>query len=198
MKKTTVIIIAAMFAFIGTTKAQQKLGHINSITVLQAMPEFKQMTGDIEKQKETYSKALENMYADYDKKQKALQALSNDKSTPDPIIESHVQELQDLQKRIQDFESKVNEDLQKLQQGKLKPINDKYLKAVKEVATANSYSYILDVVSGAVAYYPEGTNDVTDLVMKKLGITEAPQTPLNTTTTPKTGVTTPKTGTTPK
>ena len=121
------------------------------------------------------------MYADYEKKQKDLQALSNDKSTPDPIIESKIQELQDLQKRIQDFEAKVNDDLQKLQQEKLKPINEKYLKAVKEVAMASGYSYVLDVVSGAVAYYPETADDVTDAVMKKLNITKVPATTSGTT-----------------
>ena len=171
MKKTIAIIITALFAFFGTASAQQKIGHINSLDILQAMPEFKTMNSDIDKQKQSYQKALEGMYADYEKKQKDLQALSNDKSTPDPIIESKIQELQDLQKRIQDFESKVNDDLQKLQQEKLKPINDKYLKAVKEVAMANGYAYVLDVVSGAVAYFPEADADVTDLVLKKLNIT---------------------------
>ena len=188
MKKTVLGIFALLFAFAGTVNAQQKLGHINSIDVLQAMPEFKQMTTDLQKQKESYSKALEGMYGDYDKKQKDLQALSQDKGTPDPILESKIQELQDLQKRIQDFEGKVNDDLQKAQQEKLKPINEKYLKAVKEVAQANGYSYIIDIVQGSVAYYPEGQNDVTDLVMKKLGVTAVPKTPENT-TAPKTGTT---------
>lgn len=128
MKKTIAIIITAVFAFFGTASAQQKIGHINSLDILQSMPEFKQMNTDIEKQKVSYQKALEGMYGDYEKKQKDLQALSGDKSTPDPIIESKIQELQDLQKRIQDFESKVNDDLQKLQQEKLKPINEKVLK----------------------------------------------------------------------
>jgi len=182
MKKTVLVIIAAVFAMAGTVNAQQKIGHINSVEVLQAMPEFKQMTNDLQKQKDSYTKALEGMYGDYDKKQKELQALSQDKSTPDPILESKIQELQDLQKRIQDFEAKVNDDLQKAQQDKLKPINEKYLKAVKEVATGNGFSYIIDIVQGAVAYYPEGQNDVTDLVMKKMGITAAPQTPGGTAT----------------
>ncbi|HLP53194.1 MAG TPA: OmpH family outer membrane protein [Chitinophagales bacterium] len=171
MKKTVSGIIAALFLMIGTASAQQKLGHINSIEVLQAMPEFKTMSSDIQKQKDSYTKVLEGMYGDYEKKQKDLQAMSQDKSTPDAILESKIQELQDLQKRIQDFEAKVNDDLQKLQQDKLKPINDKYLKAVKDVAVANGYAYILDIVQGGVAYFPEGQNDVTDLVMKKLGIT---------------------------
>ena len=51
MKKTVVGIIAVMLVFVGTTSAQQKLGHINSIQILQAMPEFKQMSDEIEKQK---------------------------------------------------------------------------------------------------------------------------------------------------
>jgi outer membrane protein len=192
MKKTVLGIIVAVFAFMSTASAQQKIGHINSIEVLQAMPEFKQMSTDLQKQKDSYTKALENMYADYEKKQKELQGLSQPGSgTPDAILESKIQELQDLQKRITDFEAKVNDDLQKSQQEKLKPINDKYLKAVKEVALANGYSYILDIVQGSVAYYPEGQNDVTDLVMKKLGITAA-------TSAPAAGTTTPKTTTTPK
>ena len=174
MKKSVSVFIAAFLLMIGTASAQQKLGHINSLDVLQAMPEFKQMSADIQKQKDSYTKALESMYGDYERKQKELQALSQDKNTPDAIIESKIQELQDLQKRIQDFETKVNEDLQKMQNDKLKPINEKYLKAVKEVAVANGYSYIIDVVQGSLAYFPEGQNDVTDLVMKKLGITAAP------------------------
>lgn len=189
MKKTVVGILVAVFALVGTAGAQQKIGHINSIEVLQAMPEFKTMSNDLQKQKDSYTKALENMYGDYERKQKELQDLSQaGKGTPDAILESKIQELQDLQKRITDFEAKVNDDLQKSQQEKLKPINDKYLKAVKDVATANGYAYILDIVQGSVAYYPEDQNNVTDLVMKKLGITAAPAStpaPAGGTTAPK-------------
>jgi outer membrane protein len=174
MKKTIAIIITAVFAFFGTAKAQQKIGHINSVDIYQAMPEVKQMNGELQKAQESYEKAGEAMMADYEKKQKELQELSNNKSTPDAILESHIQDLQDLQKRIEDFKTKVQEDLQKLQQEKSKPIQDKYLKAVKEVAVANGYSYILDTNTGIVAYYPESADDVTDLVLKKLNITRAP------------------------
>lgn len=184
MKKTAIAIIVAVFGSIGTSDAQQKFGHINSIEVIQGMAEFKQMSTDIQKQKDSYSKALEGMYGDYEKKQKELQDLSDPtKATPQAILDIKMQELQDLQKRIQDFQTKANDDLQKVQQDKLKPINDKYLQAVKDVSVANGYAYILDIAQGAVPYYTEGQNDVTDLVKKKLGITGATQTP---TTTPKT------------
>ena len=174
MKKTILALVTALFAFAGTVNAQQKIGHINSVDILTVMPEFKTMQDELQKQKDSYTKVMEGMYGDYEKKQKELQAMSQTPGTPDAIRETKLQELQQLQQRIQDFEEKVNNDLQKAQQDKLKPINDKYLKAVKEVATANGYAYVLDVVSGALAYFPEGTNDVTDLVMKKLGVTPAP------------------------
>ncbi|MFN8321541.1 MAG: OmpH family outer membrane protein [Chitinophagales bacterium] len=180
MKKTVLAVVVALLAFAESVNAQQKIGHINSVSVLQAMPEFATMQADLQKQKDAYTKALEAMYADYEKKQKEVQAKSQDKTTPDAILETLIQDLQQTQQRIGDFENKVNDELQKLQQDKLKPINDKYLKAVKEVAVANGYSYVIDIVSGAVAYYPEEANDVTDLVMKKLGITAAPA-PANTT-----------------
>lgn len=185
MKKTLLALITFMFA-VSTTNAQQKIGHLNSVDVLTVMPEFTQMQADLQKQKDAYTKVLQGMYEDYDKKQKELQALSQDKTTPDAVLEVKYQELQQLQQRITDFEDKVNTDLQKAQQDKMKPINEKYLKAVKEVAVANGYSYVLDVAAGALAYFPEGTNDVTDLVVKKLGITTPPA---NTTggTAPKTG-----------
>ncbi|MBS1611310.1 MAG: OmpH family outer membrane protein [Bacteroidetes bacterium] len=176
MKKNILALVIALFTFAGTVSAQQKIGHINSVDILTAMPEFKAMQDELQKQKDTYTKVLEGMYGDYEKKQIELQNLSKTQGTPDAILEVKYQELQQLQQRIQDFEEKVNNDLQKAQQEKLKPINDKYMKAVKEVATANGYAYILDVVSGALAYFPEGTNDVTDLVMKKLGVTPAPST----------------------
>lgn len=174
MKKTILALVTVLFAFAGTVNAQQKIGHINSVDILTVMPEFKTMQDDLQKLKDNYTKVLEGMYGDYEKKQRELQAKSQDKTTPDIILETLMQELQQQQQRIGEFEEKVNGELQKAQQDKLKPINDKYLKAVKDVATANGYAYILDVVSGALAYFPEGTNDVTDLVMKKLGVTAAP------------------------
>lgn len=172
--KKVIVALAAALVLSTTANAQQKIGHLNSLDILQSMPEFKQMQADLEKQKDSYTKVLEGMYQDYDKKQKELQTIAGDKTTPDAILDMKVKELQDLQTRIEEFQNKVNDDLAKMQQDKLKPINDKYLKAVKEVATANGYAYIIDIVSGAVAYYPDTQNDVTQLVAKQLGITITP------------------------
>jgi outer membrane protein len=176
MKKSIVLILAVVLMGAAPVLAQQKIGHINSGTVIQAMPEYKLMTDDLTKKRDELYKVLETMYGEFDKKQKELQDLSNAAGTSNAILDMKVQELQDLQKRITAFEEKINDDLQKMQEERLKPIQDKFNKAVKEIATSSGYSYILDI--STVVYYTEGQNDVTDLVLKKLGLTApAPTTP---------------------
>lgn len=174
MKKSIVLILAVVLMGAVPALAQQKIGHINSGTVIQAMPEYKLMTDDLTKKRDDLYKILETMYGEFDKKQKELQALSETAGTSNAVLDMKVQELQDLQKRIQAFEEKIGEDMQKMQDERLKPIQDKFNKAVKEVAIADGYSYILDI--STVVYYTENVNDVTDKVLKKLGLT-APATP---------------------
>lgn len=170
MKKTVLMLLVAALAT-SASHAQQKIGHLNSLDILQSMPEFKQMTDALEKKKADYQGMMEKMYTEYETKQKELQVMANSATQQDAIFEAKVQELQDLQKRIQDFQDKVENDLQKQQTDLMRPINDKYLKTVKEVAKENGYSYVIDIVSGAVAYFPEDSNDITDLVLKKMGLT---------------------------
>jgi outer membrane protein len=79
-----------------------------------------------------------------------------------------------LERRIGDFEQKAQEDLQKYAQELMKPLNDKYMKGVKEVARDNGYSYILDIAAGGVVYFPDSGSDVTALVKTKIGATLPP------------------------
>lgn len=159
--------------------AQQKIGHLNSSEILQALPEYKQMTEAVEKKKAEYAKVMEQMYTEYEKKAKEIQEVG-DKLTP-PVLESKVQEVKDLEKRMSDFEQRAQSDLQTYMQDLMKPLNDKYLKGVKEVARENGYAYILDIAAGGVVYFPETGSDVTPLVKAKIGATL----PVPSATTPK-------------
>jgi outer membrane protein len=87
------------------------------------------------------------------------------------VLDSKVQEVKDLEKRIGDFEQKAQSDLQSYAQELMKPLNDKYLKGVKEVAKENGYTYIFDIAAGGVVYFPETGSDVTPLVKTKIGAT---------------------------
>ena len=78
--------------------------------------------------------------------------------------------MDSLQMAIMNFEGSAQEEVQKLQQKLLKPLNDKYLKVVNAVAKENGYTFIFDLSSNIVAYYPEDSGDITNLVKQKMGI----------------------------
>lgn len=162
-----IVAIAAIFTM-GTVSAQtQKIGHLNSAEILQAMPEYKTMSEAVDKKKQEYAKLMESMYAEYEKKSKEVQE-GGDKMTQ-AVLDLKVQEIKDLEKRIQDFEQKAQQDLQKYAEDQMKPLQDKYVKGVKEVSKEQGYSYIFDIAAGGVVYYPESGSDITQAVKTKIG-----------------------------
>lgn len=163
-----IVAVVALFAFTSAI-AQQKIGHLNSSEILQAMPEYRQMSEAVEKKKQEYAKIMENMYAEYDKKSKEVQE-GGDKMTQ-AVLDLKVQEIKDLEKRIQEFEQKAQQDLQKYAEDLMKPLQDKYVKGVKEIAKEQGYSYILDLAAGGVVYSPETGSDITQAVKTKIGAT---------------------------
>ena len=171
--KKIIIVLAAIIAT-HAAFAQQKIGYLNSTEILQSMPEYKTMSESIEKKKLEYSKMMENMYSEYDKKTKELQA---DPNMSKPMQDMKVQELKDLEKRMNDFQQKAQGDLQNYAQDISKPLQAKYQSAVKEVAKEQGYSYILDLAANAVVYYPESGSDISIPVKTKLGASLTPPAP---------------------
>ena len=165
MRKLVVAIVAILT--FGTVSAQQKVGHLNSAEILQAMPEYKVMSDAVDKKKQEYAKIMETMYAEYEKKSKEVQE-GGDKMTQ-AVLDLKVQEIKDLEKRIQEFEQKAQQDLQKYAEEQMKPLQDKYQKGVKEVSKDQGYAYIFDIAAGGVVYYPETGTDITQAVKTKIG-----------------------------
>jgi outer membrane protein len=190
MKKLFLILLTAGSLLIAKeSKAQLKLGYVNSTDVLLAMPESKTMEQTLKKKSDEYQAQLEKMYADYYKKVDDFTAEREKLSAP--IQEIKMKDLQNTEKMLKDFEGTAQEDIQKMQQQLLVPIQEKAINAVKAVAKENGYNYIFDITSGALVVQPEG-DDITPLVKKKLGIVDAPKTPGS---TAPSGSTAPKTPT---
>jgi outer membrane protein len=164
--------IATIFVFLLLCRAgvygQQKWGHINSNDIVQAMPEFKQMTEAVDKKKKEAQTQVQQMYDTYQLKAKELNQYGA--SMMQAIREERAKELDSLKTGIQNYEQNESARIQEFQNKLLKPLNDKYLKMLNVVAKENGYTYIFDLASGSVVYHPESTGDVSELVKKKLGI----------------------------
>lgn len=166
--KRVVVLVALMISLGGASFAQQlKLGYINSLELLSLMPEVQPADAALEK----YAKSLDDLYSgmltEYQKKLTDFDQNSS-KWTPDNQ-ELKIKELQDLEKRIQDFQESSTDKLNKKREDLYAPILEKADKAIKAVATEGGYTYIFDASTGSLLFAKESEN-LIDKVKAKLGL----------------------------
>jgi outer membrane protein len=170
MKKYLLSLLALAVISFGSANAQkaQKIGHINSQDLLSAMPESDSAQKKLEALAKEHENVLEEMTVEYNKK---LEAYNKDYTTYSDLAKASKEaELQDLQNRIQTFQQSAQDDLQRKRMEFFKPIQDKALKAVSDVAAENGFTYIIDSGIGAVVYEGPDAVDILPLVKKKLGL----------------------------
>ncbi|MGB0403375.1 MAG: OmpH family outer membrane protein [Salibacteraceae bacterium] len=165
--KISIVAAVLLSALATTAQKAGKFGHINSNDLLLVMPE--KDTAEIQLQ--NYAKELElqlsTMTTEYEKKYTDYQ--QNVGSMSEVIRSSKEEEIMDLQNRIQEFQTRAQQSLQKKEAEIMEPLIKKAKDAINEVAKANGYTYIFDSGVGALLYYPEGDN-ILPLVKVKMGI----------------------------
>jgi outer membrane protein len=172
MRKVIFILLASLLLGAGSfyeSEAQMKIGHINSNDLLMAMPERDSALSILESQRQSILRQSEELSVEYDRK---LDAYLRQRDSLTPLVaQTKEDEITDFQERIRTFESAAQQELQNKQATLFQPIIDKAQSAIKAVAKENGFTYILDVGSGAVLYFPEEeTYDILPLVKAKLGI----------------------------
>jgi outer membrane protein len=146
-----------------------KFGHINSDELIQSMPEYDSATVKLEKFRKELVNALELMQVELNTKSDAYQKES--KNLSDIVKQTKEQELMDMQKRIQDFQTNAQSQLQNKQTEVFQPIYAKVDKAIKDVGKENGFLYVFDVAKGALLYFDEAKSiNVLSLVKTKLGL----------------------------
>lgn len=173
-----------------TVSQAQKVGHIYLDSLVSMMPETKTAKEvaqnywkDLEKTVITMDNEFQTKYNDY---------LAGQATMSDLIKKTKEEELQSLQKRIEDFKQSAQQEYQKKSAELTLPIMNKAKKGVEAVAKEGGYKYIIDTSTGTVLY-SEPADDVLMAVKKKLdamplavipGANPAAEKPK---TTPKTG-----------
>jgi outer membrane protein len=172
MKRFLGIAAFALFVtFAGQNASAQnlKLGHINSDELIKAMPEYDSATVKLEKTRKELVNALELMTVELNNKADAYS--KEMKTLTDLVKQAKEQELQDMQKRIQDFQNNAQTKLQEEQSAVFQPIIAKADKAMKDVGKEGSFVYIFDVAKGPLVYFDEAKSiNVMSLVKAKLGL----------------------------
>lgn len=79
-----------------------------------------------------------------------------------------MQDIQELDKKAQQFAQTAQQDLQRQQAQLMQPVQEKVINAIKTVGNENGYTMIFP--EGVPAYVSADVQDVTPLVKAKLGI----------------------------
>lgn len=173
MKTKPLFIIAMLVAGAAHVSAQGnlKIGYTNADYVLSLLPESKQIDAELK----AYEKQLQNqIQAKYNNLQEKLTDYQKNEAQWDDLIRSDKeQEIQTLQQNIQQFSQDAEAQMSKKRNTLLKPVYEKIGKAIEEVAVENSYSHIFSAGTPGfdVLLYAREQDDVSDLILKKLGIT---------------------------
>jgi outer membrane protein len=162
-----ICLIAIILFSAGTVSAQTlKFAHIDSQALIEAMPEtaaarksIDDQTAGLEKQLGDLQKEFQTKVTDYTQKLDSL---------TDLVRQAKEEDLQNLQQRIQTFNSNAQQKLQQKQAELMQPIFDKARQAIEEVAKTQGVIYVFD--SQNVLYKSSASIDLLPLVKTKLGI----------------------------
>jgi outer membrane protein len=169
IKKLLLSLLVAV-PFLAPAQTQVKLAVVNSLEVLNAMPEKTTAEATLKTFSDKYEAEFKKLQTEFNQKYADYQALANDASTPQTIKERRMQELQENDQKIQEFQKKANADIQSQQQSLLAPVKEKLQKAIQTVGEEGGFAMIFDVSTTPVPYKSAAIEDVTAKVKEKLGI----------------------------
>lgn len=179
-----------------------KIGYTDPEYILSMMPKYKQVESELKSYEKQLQSQLDSKLKDYQAKLEMYQKDIN--SLTDLVKQDKEKELIGLQNSIKEFEENALASMQKKQGVLLDPLIQEVQKAIDAVAVENEYTYIFSTSAGSnaaiILYAKNKDEDISELVLKKLGVTAPktdtgvtnPSTP-NTTTKPAT-TTNPGTG----
>lgn len=173
----TLVIVFLMFASIGAMAQathNQKIGFADPAYIFSQMPQFKQIENDLKTHGDQLQAQARAKYTEYQTKLEAYQ--KGAATMLDAVRKDKETELQQLQENIQKFEQDAQASMRNKEQALTGPINEKIGNAIAEVAKEHGYTFIINPQIQAVdiLLFTDEKYNISDLVLKKLGITPAP------------------------
>jgi outer membrane protein len=167
MRRLSVAVLLAL-ACAGAA-AQMKIGHINSETIMQTLPEAIDAQKSIDALVAGWEADMQKMQAewkkkfdDYDKRKLIL---------TDQVRVDQERELRELDQSVTDFRTKKfgqNGELFQKQNEIMKPIQNKMFHVLEEIAKDDGYDYIFDRSGEILVLYANDKYDLTQRVLQRM------------------------------
>ena len=172
----TLFLILFCGTLLSAQAQTQKIGYADWEYIFSQLPEFKQIDSELKTHSEQLQNQMRAKQQDFEAKYKAYQGMPA--TTPDAIKADKERELAALQEGFQKFQQDAQSSLQKKQADLMEPVYKKVGKTIEEVAKEHAYTFIINpqiVGGGDILLYSDENYNISDLVLKKLGVTPKPQ-----------------------
>lgn len=166
MKHLKTLLFATVL-FVGATSfssAQSKIAHINKQELIKAMPAYTQAQAEIDKLGKTYEATIQGSLKELDTKLKQYNAEAEAQTQEEN--QKRMEEVEGMKQSLGQYQQQAQKDLQEKEYNLLKPIVEDADNAIKAVAKAQGFQYVVD---SAMLIVADGKDLMAD-VKKHLGI----------------------------
>ncbi len=150
----------AAIALVGfqTVNAQAKTAHVDVNELMSKMPAVLDAQNQLKKLSDTYTAEYKTMVEEYQGKLKKYDTEAS--TVTDAVNQTRQQEVQDMAKRISDYQETAQKDLQKKESDLMKPITDKVKASIQKVGKLKGYQYVINASDLLLADGPDLTADI--------------------------------------
>jgi outer membrane protein len=150
--------------------AQARIGIVNSQQLFDLMPEKAAAEAQLKALRDKYHAEYVLLQGEFDKKYADYQTIASDASMPETIKERRVQELQESDKKMREFERRAADDIAAQRTALTQPIADRVQAAIRKAGEQGAFDLVLDTAVTPVAYTGPATIDITPMVKTLLGL----------------------------
>ncbi|MFI3262715.1 MAG: OmpH family outer membrane protein [Rikenellaceae bacterium] len=170
MKKIVLLFVAVLG--LTTIATAQKLGQVRTNQVMMSLPDMDSVQVKFDTYQAEMQKEYEVMVAEFQKK---LQDYEQNKASMSTILLSQrEQELQDANRRLEEYRNNAAVEAQNVQNSLLSPITAKIKTSIDKIAKSSGLTLVLEsdmmnTVGSPFPYADASIVDITNLVIKDLG-----------------------------
>jgi outer membrane protein len=169
MKHLLLILFSSLLLTTTAFGQQEKIGFFSSSKLVALFPESQTIQSEIEKigtEKQAIGTALENEL------KAKIESFEKEKASMAQILqESRIEEIRNLETKIQNYYANARKELDAKRQELLKPVFEKVNAGIKTVAEKHKYTAIIDLdTGGQFLLYIDASRNILELMKTELGL----------------------------
>ena len=177
MRKLVLLLVLGLGAHLSQAQtASVKIGYADVDYIFSQLPESKAIEAELKSTQAQLKNQIDAKYQEFQKKLADYNANLN--TMLEAVRQNTERELTQMQQNIEKLQADAQTSIQTKQTQLMDPVYKKVGKGIEDVAKENGFTFVLNQQIGGldVILYGDEKMDISDMVLKKLGVTPKPAT----------------------